>query len=75
MFQPFIQEAITIAQYQDLLEKRDEEVGALKLELERLQTELQNVRKRNSKLCNILAQGESEYFFIIPSLRSLVLYC
>lgn len=53
-----------MAQFQDKLEKRDREIETLRLEVGRLQGELQDVRARNSKLCTILAQGESESILI-----------
>ncbi|XP_069677358.1 G kinase-anchoring protein 1-like isoform X2 [Periplaneta americana] len=56
--EPFIQEAITIAQFEDTLEKRNKEIKSLKEEVVKLKEELHNVKTRNKKLCNILAQGE-----------------
>jgi hypothetical protein len=65
--QPFIQEAITIAQFEDTLEKRNKEIKSLKEEVVKLKEELHNVKTRNKKLCNILALGESKHivFYLI----------
>lgn len=72
MFQPFIEEAITVAQLQDALEKRTIENKELKKDIVKLKEELHNVKTRNKKLCQILGQGESEflliYLIIIPFL-------
>ncbi|XP_066994412.1 G kinase-anchoring protein 1 isoform X2 [Anabrus simplex] len=56
--EPFIQEVITVAQLQDSLEKRNKENTELKEEIVKLKEELHNVKTRNKKLCQILAQGE-----------------
>jgi regulator of replication initiation timing len=61
LLQPFIQEAITIAQFEDSLEERNKEIRSLKEEIVKLKEELRNVKTRNKKLCNILALGESKY--------------
>lgn len=63
--QPFIQEAITIAQFEDTLEERNKEIKSLKEEVVKLKEELHNVKTRNKKLCNILALGESKQMKII----------
>jgi septal ring factor EnvC (AmiA/AmiB activator) len=50
---------VTLAQFQDVLEKRNKEIATLKQTVEKLEFELSNVKARNSKLCAMLAQGES----------------
>lgn len=62
--QPFIQEAITIAQFENTLEERNKEIKSLKEEVVKLKEELHNVKTRNKKLCNILALGESKHFVV-----------
>lgn len=57
----FSQEALTLAQYEDALEKRDREIAELKEEIVKLKDDLVNVKTRNKKLCQILANGESMY--------------
>ncbi|PSN51397.1 hypothetical protein C0J52_04461 [Blattella germanica] len=66
--EPFIQEAITIAQFEDTLEKRNKEIKSLKEEVVKLKEELHNVKTRNKKLCNILAQGESKFLLDLKHL-------
>ncbi|XP_013183668.1 G kinase-anchoring protein 1 [Amyelois transitella] len=51
-------EVITRVQFADALEKKDKEISALKQEVDSLKKELNTVRSRNRKLCNILGQGE-----------------
>jgi regulator of replication initiation timing len=65
LLQPFIQEAITIAQFEDTLEERNKEIRSLKEEVVKLKEELHNVKTRNKKLCNILALGESKHFILL----------
>ena len=65
VLQPFIQEAITIAQFEDTLEKRNKEITFLKEEVVKLREELHNVKTRNKKLCNILALGESKIIIVL----------
>lgn len=71
--EPFIQEAITIAQFEDTLEERNKEIRSLKEEVMKLKEELHNVKTRNKKLCNILALGEmkdkAEALFEVEKLR------
>lgn len=54
----FSQEALTLAQYEDALERRDREIAELKEEMLTLRNDLLNVKTRNKKLCHILANGE-----------------
>lgn len=56
--EPLINDAITIAQYEDQIERRDKEILELKKEITRLKEELRNVKTRNKTLCQILGQGE-----------------
>nr|CAD7259776.1 unnamed protein product [Timema shepardi] len=56
--EPFIQEAITKAQLEDSVERKDKEIIALKEDVVKLKEELHQVKTRNKKLCNILALGE-----------------
>ncbi|XP_021941709.1 G kinase-anchoring protein 1-like isoform X2 [Zootermopsis nevadensis] len=71
--EPFIQETITIAQFEDTLEERNKEIKSLKEEVVKLKEELHNVKTRNKKLCNILALGEmkdkAEALFEVDKLR------
>lgn len=71
--EPFIQEAITIAQFENTLEERNKEIKSLKEEVVKLKEELHNVKTRNKKLCNILALGEmkdkAEALFEVDKLR------
>lgn len=64
LLQPFIQEAITIAQFEDILEERDKEIRSLREEVVKLKEELDNVKTRNKELCSILALGESKHFIL-----------
>ncbi|KAL0271564.1 UNVERIFIED_CONTAM: hypothetical protein PYX00_008620 [Menopon gallinae] len=54
----FSQEALILAKYEDTLEKRDKEIIQLKEEVEKLKGQLYNVKNRNKKLCEIIANGE-----------------
>ncbi|XP_075218799.1 G kinase-anchoring protein 1-A-like [Lycorma delicatula] len=56
--EPFVNDAIVIAQFEDQIERRDKEIGELKEEITRLKEELHNVKTRNKTLCQILGQGE-----------------
>ncbi|XP_059479731.1 G kinase-anchoring protein 1-like [Neocloeon triangulifer] len=49
---------VTLAQFQDVLDKRNKEIVELKELVTKLEFELSNVKARNSKLCAMLAQGE-----------------
>ncbi|XP_041980750.1 G kinase-anchoring protein 1-like isoform X2 [Aricia agestis] len=51
-------EMVTRAQFMDALERKDQEIAALKEEIISLKNELLTVKSRNKKLCNILGQGE-----------------
>ncbi|KAG8247634.1 identical protein binding [Homalodisca vitripennis] len=55
---PHIDELISVAQYQDRLEKCYEEITRLKEENYRLQGEVNEVKTRSKKLCHILLQAE-----------------
>lgn len=52
---------VTLAQFQNVLEKRNKEIAALEESVAKLEFELSNVKARNSKLCAMLAQGESKF--------------
>lgn len=54
-----IDELISIAQYQDRLQKCDEEISRLKDENNTLKLELVQVKSRNKKLCRLMMEGES----------------
>lgn len=56
-------EVITRLQFIDALEKKNEEIAALSEEIVNLKKELFAVKSRNKKLCSILGQGESKYYF------------
>uniref|UniRef100_A0A1B6K3T7 G kinase-anchoring protein 1 n=1 Tax=Homalodisca liturata TaxID=320908 RepID=A0A1B6K3T7_9HEMI len=56
--EPHIDELISVAQYQDRLEKCYEEITRLKEENYRLQGEVNEVKTRSKKLCHILLQAE-----------------
>lgn len=58
----FSYEALVLAQYEDTLEKRDKEIMQLKEEIEKLKGQLYNVKSRNKKLCEIIANGESKLY-------------
>lgn len=58
--QPFLAEQARTLQFQDELEKKDQQIAALKKQVEALTTELKVVKLRNKQLCNILAQGEMQ---------------
>ncbi|CAB3244608.1 unnamed protein product [Arctia plantaginis] len=51
-------EIITRVQFADALERKEQEIEALKKEITSLKEELFTVKCRNRKLCNILGQGE-----------------
>ncbi|CAG4944122.1 unnamed protein product [Parnassius apollo] len=51
-------EVITRVQFADALEKKNQEIAALREEIVALKQELHTVKSRNKKLCNILGQGE-----------------
>jgi septal ring factor EnvC (AmiA/AmiB activator) len=55
---------VTLAQFQNVLEKRNKEIAALEESVAKLEFELSNVKARNSKLCAMLAQGESMYLYV-----------
>ncbi|XP_034242651.1 G kinase-anchoring protein 1-like [Thrips palmi] len=56
--EPFLDEAISIAQYQVKLEERDAEIASLKEELAQVKEDLLKVKSRNKKLCSIIGQSE-----------------
>ncbi|XP_050044827.2 G kinase-anchoring protein 1-like isoform X2 [Dermacentor andersoni] len=58
--QPFLAEQARTLQFQDELEKKDQQITALKKHIEALAAELKVVKLRNKQLCNILAQGEMQ---------------
>lgn len=58
--QPFLAEHARTLQFQDELEKKDEQIAALKQQIQALAAELKVVKLRNRQLCNILAQGEMQ---------------
>ncbi|KAJ2949396.1 hypothetical protein O0L34_g15310 [Tuta absoluta] len=51
-------EVVTRSQFADALERKEQEITALKEEVTSLKEELLTVKSRNRKLCNILGQGE-----------------
>ncbi|XP_013169853.1 PREDICTED: G kinase-anchoring protein 1-like [Papilio xuthus] len=51
-------EVLTRVQFADALDKKNQEIAALREELVTLKKELHTVKTRNKKLCNILGQGE-----------------
>lgn len=51
-------EVFTRVQFADALERKNQEIEALKQEIVSLKEELLTVKSRNRKLCNILGQGE-----------------
>lgn len=55
------QESLTLVLYQASIDKKDREISQLKTEIERLNIQLKNVKLRNTKLCQIIASGESKY--------------
>lgn len=63
--QPDTDEVINRVQFAVALEKKDEEIAALREEVTNLKEELLTVKSRNRKLCNILGQGESEYLVLV----------
>ncbi|KAL1431083.1 hypothetical protein MTO96_014481 [Rhipicephalus appendiculatus] len=58
--QPFLAEQARTLQFQDELEKKDQQIATLKKHIEALTAELKVVKLRNKQLCNILAQGEMQ---------------
>ncbi|XP_068622655.1 G kinase-anchoring protein 1-like isoform X2 [Battus philenor] len=56
--QTMADEVINRVQFADALEKKNQEIAALREEVVKLKQELQTVKTRNKKLCNILGQGE-----------------
>lgn len=58
--QPFLAEQVRTLQFQDELEKKDQQIATLKKHIEALTAELKVVKLRNKQLCNILAQGEMQ---------------
>lgn len=58
--QPFLAEQVRSLQFQDELEKKDQQIAMLKAHIEKLVAELKVVKLRNKQLCNILAQGEMQ---------------
>ena len=63
VFQPFIDEAISIAQYQVKLEEKEAEITSLKHELAQVKEDLLKVKSRNKKLCSIIGQAEGKINF------------
>lgn len=57
----FSQESLTVVLYEASIEKKDREISELRQEIENLKTQLKNVKTRNTKLCQIIANGESMY--------------
>lgn len=55
-----VEDPVALARLTDSLEKKDVVIAALAAEVERLKAELLGVKSRNKKLCQILANGESE---------------
>lgn len=62
--QPFIDEAISIAQYKMKLEEKDTEIVSLKDELAQVKEDLLKVKSRNKKLCSIIGQAEGEIYLL-----------
>lgn len=58
---PVADEELTLARVRDDFDKKVKEVEELRDENSVLRDELKDVKNRNKKLCNILAQGESKY--------------
>lgn len=58
--QPILAEQVRSLQFQDELEKKDQQIAMLKAHIEKLVAELKVVKLRNKQLCNILAQGEMQ---------------
>ena len=58
------EENFALVTLQAILENKDEEIHGLKLENEKLNDLLTDVKMRNSKLCQIIAHGESKFYFI-----------
>lgn len=56
-----IEEIITIAHYQQKLEKEIEKNAILQVELDKAKKEIAAVKSRNKTLCGILGHGESKY--------------
>lgn len=54
-------DVVTMNQLQARLEESNKEIFRLRTENESLQEELQHVKTRNKKLCQLLFQGESEF--------------
>lgn len=58
-------DVVTMNQLQARLEESNKEIFRLRTENESLQEELQHVKTRNKKLCQLLFQGESEFCIFI----------
>jgi len=56
--EPHIDELISVAQYQDRLEKCQEEMARLREDNDKLKEDLNQVKTRNKKLCQLLLHGE-----------------
>lgn len=63
--QPDVYKAITQAQYEDALEKKDLQIASLNVKVVKHKEELHSVKTRNKRLCQILANGESKCFVYI----------
>ncbi|KPJ19389.1 G kinase-anchoring protein 1 [Papilio machaon] len=65
-------EVLSRVQFADALDKKNQEIAALREELVTLKQELHTVKTRNKKLCNILGQGESHKLTKYPNKKKSI---
>lgn len=58
--QPFLVEQVLSLQFQDQLDKKDEVIAGLRMDVERLTAQLHMVKLEKKQLCTLLSQGEMQ---------------